>query len=84
MNTFERITAALEFKEPDRIPIYDLLNNPLLYELYGGKGNQLQRAVNTYKEFGIDMMRFHVDFEENWVQAIINEWAHYMGVDKDK
>ncbi|MCL5985665.1 MAG: hypothetical protein M1371_03765 [Actinobacteria bacterium] len=74
----------MEFKEPDRIPIYDLLNNPLLYELYGGRGNQLCRAVNTYKEFGIDMTRFHVDFDENWVQAIINEWDHYMGVDKNK
>lgn len=81
MNTFERIVSTLEFKQPDRIPLYDLLDNPLFYELYGGKDSQLQRVVNTYKYFGIDMTRSYVDFKKNWVQAHINEWAQYIGID---
>lgn len=81
MEAYERFTRAFSFQEPDRVPIYDLLNNPQLYRRFGGEGTALEVAARTYRSLGVDATRFYIDPAQNWMDGMIEEWVHFLGVE---
>jgi len=55
---FDRIMKAASFEEPDRVPIWDYLDNrPVLEHFAPGERDLLEANVKTYHGLGIDLCR---------------------------
>jgi uroporphyrinogen decarboxylase len=53
-----RITKAIEFEEPDRVPIWDYIDNWRAIEHFAGReANLLKANVRAYHGLGIDLCR---------------------------
>ncbi len=73
MNSRERVTAALELREPDRVPVMDLLNDyAVVYTILGKGPNPVARLfANRYASVALD--RFLPLFN----RTPIAPWATY-------
>jgi len=64
-NVYERIVKSIEFEEPDRIPIWDYIDNWSAVRYFAGDEKDLTKAnVKTYHGLGIDLCRgFGMSYE---------------------
>ncbi len=55
---WERIEASSSFEEPDRVPIWDYIDNPEVVNYFRQEGDDYDRAmVRVYHGLGIDLCR---------------------------
>lgn len=69
MTARERVIAALNHEEGDRVPIWDLIDNKAVYEYFSpGETDTLKMAAKTYAGLGIDATRAYL-VPENGIEA---------------
>lgn len=84
MTSKERVLNALNFQKTDTIPIYDIINNKKVYELYGGiedlnACNDVKNISSViYKIMGIDVTRAF--YNPTWQVGVVNSWIKYLKV----
>ena len=84
MNSRERVLNALNFQKTDTMPIYDIINNKRVYEIYGGvedlnNCNDVKSvAADIYKKFGIDVTRAF--YNPKWQIGVVDSWIKYLKV----
>lgn len=81
MNSMERVTLALQHKEPDRVPVYPLLNSVsrkalgITYEEWGKNAKKCAESIlKATEEIGADCMTTLIDLSveaADWGQEIV-------------
>lgn len=66
MTTEERVMLSLNHQEPDRVPIWELINDRKLYNYFApNETGFLHKVAKTYKALGIDVIQYFLNpFEE--------------------
>lgn len=87
MEVYERVIRALNFEEPDRVPIWEKINNIEIIKMFGGNEKPLIAAAKTYKALGIDATRRvaplpYDDENKHWIDVTIDAWCKLLGLDK--
>ncbi|MCD6507679.1 hypothetical protein J7M22_13800 [Candidatus Poribacteria bacterium] len=82
---YDRIMAALNFEEGDRVPIWDYIDNRAVYRYFAGdEPDYLKGMVKVYHGLGIDLCRgFGASFDEsqegqrgkNWMISGMTRWV---------
>ncbi len=81
MNAYERFERAINFQEPDRVPTYDLIMHPGIYDRYGGtQGTTLERNVRMCKAIGLDATRYIHDPQHHWLVNTLQVWTQFFGI----
>lgn len=64
---WNRINASMNFQEPDRVPIWDYLDNRYVVEHFAQEGDDYHKTmIRVYHSLGIDLCRgYGGSFEEN-------------------
>jgi uroporphyrinogen-III decarboxylase len=84
MTSKERVLNALNFQKTDTIPIYDIINNKKVYELYGGIDNLdacsdiVGLSSIIYRKLGIDVTRGF--YNPKWQIGVVDSWIKYLKV----
>lgn len=85
-----RILKSLNFKEGDRVPIWDLIDNSNVYEHFAHEeADPLKAAVKVYHGLGIDLCRGYVTPyppEDNGKREILpsgNYWGPAVGTSQE-
>lgn len=82
MNSKDRVLNALNFKKTDTIPIYDIINNNKVYEVYGGIedlnacNDIVSLSSSLYKKLGIDVTRAY--YNPTWQVGVVESWIKYL------
>ncbi|MEM2180940.1 MAG: uroporphyrinogen decarboxylase family protein [Nitrososphaeria archaeon] len=88
LKVYERVVRALNFEEPDRVPIWDKLNNEALFKKFGGQGDPLIVASKTHKALGIDATRRlhplpYNEKNKHWLDLKIESWFKFLDVPRE-
>ena len=81
MTNLERFTLTINWRIPDRLMTYDLVDNRELFETYGGGGDLIERNARMAKAIGLDVTRSIYDPDHHWMGAKIQNWIRFFGVD---
>ncbi|MDD4220077.1 MAG: uroporphyrinogen decarboxylase family protein [Sphaerochaetaceae bacterium] len=98
MTNIERINKFVSFQDrqkgilnTDRIMTYDYVDNSQVLIAYGGYDRNktyeweelLELNARAYRGVGLDMTRSVYDPVNHWMRSKVDNWIHFMGVDKD-
>ncbi|HID91272.1 TPA: hypothetical protein EYP44_04860, partial [Candidatus Bathyarchaeota archaeon] len=83
MDAYERVVRVLDFEEPDRVPIFDVIMNTKIYETFGGLGDPLEVAAKTFRRLGIDAVRHYLDPGRHWLVEWYDDFFRYLRVKRD-
>ena len=84
MNSKERFLKALNFEKIDTVPIYDIINNKMIYDVFREKSgiqDTLKLSAHIYKSLGIDVTRAY--YRPDWQIGVVKDWIKYLGAPKD-
>ncbi len=81
MDAYERVTRALHFQEPDRVPVYQMLSCPGLIDRLGGTGSYLERVARAHQDLAIDCCAFFPGSETDWITDLVQGWGRFLGID---
>lgn len=77
MTNLERFNLTINWKIPDRLMTYDLVDNRELFETYGGAGDLIERNARMAKAIGLDATRSIFDPDHHWMGAKIQNWIRF-------
>jgi len=81
MNAYQRVTKALNFQEPDRVPIYQMLSSLELISRFGGQGDHLERVARAHEALGIDCCAYFPSPDIDWIEEMVYSWERFLGID---
>jgi uroporphyrinogen-III decarboxylase len=86
MDVYERVIRAMNFEEPDRVPIWETLDNDKIYEKFGGTGDPLEVSAKAHKRLGIDVIRsWFYGPNKDWLKVKLEDvWGKFLGIDSSK
>jgi hypothetical protein len=81
MEALERISLAMNFQEPDRVPVYQMIDRKELLDQFGGEGSHNERVARMFAEFGIDCCAYTPSQDLTWIDELMSFWERFLGVD---
>jgi uroporphyrinogen-III decarboxylase len=81
MTNLERFELTINWKIPDRLMTYDLVDHRELFETYGGTGDLIERNARMASKIGLDATRGIYDPDHHWMWGKIQNWIRFFGVD---
>ncbi len=91
MTNFERIHKFTANAPLDRIMTYDYVDNTEVLVAYGGYRSDktysweelVELNAKAYHKIGLDMTRSVYDPVNHWMRGKVDNWIHFLGVDKE-
>jgi uroporphyrinogen-III decarboxylase len=81
MDTYERVVTALNFQEPDRVPVYQMLSSMELIDQFGGSGSFMERVAHAHRTLGIDCCIYFPNPHGDWITETLRSWGQFLGID---
>jgi hypothetical protein len=81
MDAYKRVEMALNFEEPDRIPIYQMFDSLDVVSNLGGIGSFPENVKNCCENLGIDACAYYPIPGRHWIQDNLNLWQKHLGID---
>lgn len=81
MNAYQRVTKTLNFEEPDRVPMYQMVGSAELINRFGGQGDHLRRVARAHEVLGIDSCCYLLNPDVGWIEEKLYGWERFLGID---
>jgi hypothetical protein len=81
MEALKRLELALNFEEPDRIPVYQMFDTIDLMSSLGGVGDFPENVRTCCENLGIDACAYYPIPGTNWIQDNLDNWQKHLDID---